>query len=72
MKDTHIIDTAKIEINPYIPMDVNGHLHTQWFEVDKTDQGTIISCPNGCRRYLMKNGSIAHWDKDQGLWVKGL
>ncbi len=49
-----------------------GHIHKDWFEIDKTKDGTIIGCPSGCRRYLKKNGKIEHWDEREGQWIKGL
>lgn len=61
----------KVKIIPgFVP--ISGHIHSQWFEIDHNEHGTIISCPEGHRRILMKNGNIAHWDESSKTWVKGI
>jgi hypothetical protein len=47
---------------------VDSHVHFNWFEVDKNEFGTVIMCPDGCKRLLQKNGKVAYYNKEKDLW----
>lgn len=53
-----------------IHVDLNSHMHVNWFEVKKDEQGTYIMCPEGCRRLLTKQGYVAEYNKKNDLWEK--
>lgn len=59
------MDTKSIIIDP-----IDAHLHKDWFEVERNDIGTVIMCPEGCRRLLQKNGQVAYYNKEKDMWEK--
>ena len=57
-------------IPPIDEIDPIVHMHKAWFEIEKIEYGTIIMCPEGCRRLLAKDGYVAEYDKEKDEWVR--
>lgn len=53
-----------------IPLDIDAHIHMNWFEVSKFEGGVIIMCQDGCRRMLNKNGEVCQYNRQKEEWVK--
>ena len=58
------------KIEKMVGIDINAHIHISWFEVDKNEFGTIIMCPEGCRRILQRNGIVGEYNKEKKEWIE--